>query len=105
MSGLSKVEDKLTLMPEIVAWANDEKENYHIEIKLPGVEKDTIKLKMHEDSFFIKGESESTNYVGSFALCCDVTPEKAKAEYKNGLLKIDIPFKDPMEGAIDIKIE
>jgi HSP20 family molecular chaperone IbpA len=74
-------------------------------VELPGVEKDTINLKMHEDSFFLKGETENMVYVGSYAICCPVKPEEAKANYKNGLLKVEVPFKDPMEDAIDIDIQ
>ena len=72
---------------------------------MPGVEKNTIILKMHEDSFFIKGETETTVYVGSYAICCPVNAENSKAVYKNGILKVDVPFKDRMEGAIDVPIE
>ena len=97
--------EKIIKMPQIVSWADEEYDKYHIEIKLPGVERDAIDLKMHEDSFFIKGESEDTVFIGSYVVCCEISPEKAKAIYKNGLLKIDVPFKDPMEGAVDISIE
>ncbi len=97
--------EKMIRMPEIVAWADDEHDNYHIEIKLPGIDREAIKLKMHEDSFFIKGESEDTVFIGSYAVCCEISPQKAKANYKNGLLKVDVPFKDPMEGAVDVTIE
>jgi HSP20 family protein len=72
---------------------------------MPGVEKDSIVLKMHEDSFFIKGETDNTVYVGSYAICCPVNADKSKAIYKNGILKVDAPFKDRLEGAIDVPIE
>jgi len=97
--------EKFVLSPEVCAWADDENENYHIEITLPGVEKDTINLKIHEDSFFIKGETDNTIYVGSYVICCPVKAEETKAVYKNGILKIDVPFQNPMEKAIDVKIE
>ena len=86
-------------------WPDDEHGSYHIEITLPGVEKETIKLKMHEDSFFIKGETDDIVYIGSYATCCDVEPEKAKAIYKNGLLKIDVPFLEPEFHSIDVVID
>lgn len=97
-------EDKYLRSPNVCAF-EDEKDNYHIEITLPGVEKDTIKLKMHEDSFFISGETDNTVYVGSYSICCPVKAEDAKANYKNGILTVDVPFKDPLEGAVDVNIE
>lgn len=102
---MSKEKEKYVVAPEICAWADDEHDNYHIEITMPGVEKDTINLKMHEDSFFIKGETDNTIYVGSYAICCPVTAAKSKAIYKNGILKVDVPFKDHLEGAVDVPIE
>jgi len=102
---MTETEERLYVSPDICMWPNDEHNEYHIEITLPGVEKDTIKLKMHEECFFIKGETDDIVYIGSYAVCCDVDPEKTKAIYKNGLLIIDIPFKEPEFHSIDIKIE
>ncbi|MFW9952387.1 MAG: Hsp20/alpha crystallin family protein [Candidatus Thorarchaeota archaeon] len=102
---MTESKEKFLRSPEICAWADDENDNYHIEVTLPGVEKDSIKLKMHEDSFFISGETDNTIYVGSYSICCPVKAVESKANYKNGVLKIDVPFKDPMEDAIEIKIE
>lgn len=97
--------EKLYESPDVCMWPDDEHKNYHIEIELPGVEKESISLKMHEDSFFIKGETDDIVYIGSYAVCCEIDPEKAKAIYKNGLLKIDVPFKQPEFHSIDVKIE
>ena len=91
--------------PDVCMYPDDKHESYHIEIQLPGVEKEKIRLKMHEDSFFISGEAEDTIYVGSYAVCCPIDPAKAKATYKNGLLKVDVPFKEPEFKSIQIKVE
>lgn len=37
-------EDKFLTSPEVCSWADDDSETYKIEIQLPGVEKDSIKL-------------------------------------------------------------
>lgn len=100
-----KEEQKYLTSPEVCSWADDEENIYKIEIQLPGVDKDSIKLKMHDDSFFIKGETEDTIYIGSYGVCCPIKPEEAKASYKNGLLKIKVPFKEPEFQSIDIEIE
>lgn len=90
--------------PNVCMWPDDPHENYHIEIELPGVERESISLKMHEDSFFIKGETDDIVYIGSYSVFCEIEPEKAKAEYKNGLLKVDVPFKMPEYHSVDITI-
>ncbi len=107
MKNLSELKEteKLLTSPEVCSWADDEKNVYKIEIQLPGVEKESIKLKMHDDSFFIKGETDDTIYIGSYGVCCPVIPEEAKAVYKNGLLKIEVPFKEPEFHSIDIDIK
>ncbi len=97
-------EDKFLIAPEVCSWADYEKEVYKIEIQLPGVEKDQITLKMHEDSFFIKGETEDTIYIGSYTICCPVIPEKTKAVYNQGLLKIEVPFRK-LDKSFEIQID
>ena len=44
-------------------------------------------------------------HIRSYAVCCEVDPEKAKAENKDGLLKISVPFKDLEFRIVDVKIE
>ena len=100
-----KEKDRYITSPEVCSWADDENEVYKIEIQLPGVEKEEIKLKMHEDSFFVKGETTDTVYIGSFPICCPVKPEETKATYKQGLLKIEVPFKESEYQTVDVKIE
>jgi HSP20 family molecular chaperone IbpA len=34
-----------------------------------------------------------------------VKPDKAEAIYEHGLLRIEVPFKDPMEDAIKVAIQ
>jgi HSP20 family molecular chaperone IbpA len=98
-------EEKTYVSPDICMWPNDNHDTYQIEITLPGVEKDTIKLKMHEDSFFIKGESDNIIYIGSYAVCCPVDAKKAKAKYKEGLLRVEVPFKQPEFHSVDVNID
>lgn len=102
---MSESKDKIIVSPNLCAWADDEHLSYHIEVELPGVDKESIVMKMHEDSFFLKAETENTVYIGSYAVCCPVKAEDAKAQYKNGLLKVNVPFKDPLEDAVNISIE
>ena len=44
-------------------------------------------------------------YVASLALGWAVKPDKAEATYEHGLLRIEVPFKDPMEEAVKVVIK
>jgi HSP20 family protein len=34
-----------------------------------------------------------------------VKPDKAEATYEHGLLRIEVPFKDPMEDAVKVVVK
>jgi len=44
-------------------------------------------------------------YVASLALGWPVKPDKADATYEHGLLRIEVPFKEPMEDAVKVVIK
>lgn len=105
---IEEVEDtkpsKLRVFPQICSYVNEDGTGYDIEIYLPGVDRDTIDLKMDKDSIFIKGDTDTLRYVGSYGLCCPVDPERARTRYKEGLLKLSVPFKEPELKTVDVKI-
>lgn len=101
---MSKGLEKRIITPNMCAWPDEEHNTSHIEIELPGVDKESIKVRMHEDSFFISGETDEVRYIGSYALCCPVLPDQAKANYKEGLLTIDVPYKTKFE-SVDVEIQ
>jgi HSP20 family molecular chaperone IbpA len=43
-------------------------------------------------------------YVANYATCCPIDPGKATATYKNGLLKIAIPFLEVKEKHIKVEV-
>jgi HSP20 family molecular chaperone IbpA len=77
-----------------------------IEINLPGVKKENIELKMVEDGFFIRAKREETGveYVGTYAFCCGVVPEKAVARYCDEKLYVIVPYREATETVV-IKIQ
>ena len=66
---------------------------------------DTIDLKMLEDSVHLSALARDIEYVASLALGWAVKPDKAEATYEHGLLRIEVPFKDPMEDAVKVVIK
>ncbi len=97
--------DTLKVSPSICAYPDDKYENLEIEVVLPGVEKKDISFKMTEDGFYIRATKEGVEYADSYAICCPVSPEKAVAKYSNGILKVTVPYQQPFEKVIDVKIE
>ena len=41
-------------------------------------------------------------YVSALALAWPVKPDEAEATYEHGLLRVEVPFKDPMEDAAKV---
>jgi HSP20 family protein len=93
-----------------------------IEADLPGVKKEDIKLTLEEGDIIIEGERRAESEVkekdyyrverayGSFyrrmPLPFDVPPDKVKADYADGVLKVRIPRPaqaEPAAKKIDIK--
>lgn len=97
--------DVLRLSPVVSTYPDDTYENLIIEVVLPGVEKKDISFKVVEDGFYIKATKEGVEYADSYAVCCPINPEKAIATYSNGILKVTVPYQEPFENAVDVKID
>jgi len=96
---------RIVLTPEMCSWIDEEGTGYEMEVYLPGVEKESIKLRMTEDTVFVAGDTERIRYVGYYTLCCPVEHEKATSSYKNGLLRIHAPYKEIEMSSVDVTIE
>ena len=99
------MEGKVKLAPSIFSYPDPEHCELHMEISLGGVKKEDIVLKMHDDSFFLQASRDDFDYVASDMFCCPVKASDAKAKFENGVLIVSVPFKDQMEGGIQVPID
>ena len=98
-------EFRIKVAPHTVAYADGENRKLVVEFAIPGAPTDTIDLKMLEDSVHLTAPARDVEYVAALALGWPVKPDKAEATYEHGLLRIEVPFKDPMEDAVKVVIK
>ena len=99
------LENRIRVAPNTVAYADGEKNRLVVEFAIPGAPTDTIDLKILADSVHLTAPARDTEYVAALALAWPVKPDKAEAIYEHGLLRIEVPFKDPMEDAVKVTIK
>ena len=103
--GAKVPEFRIKVAPDTVAYADGENHKLVLEFAIPGAPSDTIDLKMLEDSVHLTAPARDIEYVAALALGWPVKPDKAEATYEHGLLRIEVPFKDPMEDAVKVVIK
>jgi HSP20 family protein len=95
----------IKVAPNTVAYADGENHKLVVEFAIPGAPTDTIDVKILADSVHLTAPARDIEYVASLALGWPVKPDKAEATYEHGLLRIEVPFKDPMEDAVKVAIK
>jgi HSP20 family molecular chaperone IbpA len=100
----SMANEKLKMAADVCSYINEDNHHLHLEICVPGVKKEAIHLKMRDDSFSLFAARDDFDYVSAAAFCCPVESKKAKASYQDGMLKVKVPLKNPMDGAHVVKI-
>ena len=98
-------ENRIKVAPNTVAYSDEENLKLVVEFAIPGAPTETIDLKILEDSVHLTAPARDIEYVSSLALAWPVKPDKAEAIYEHGLLRIEVPFKDPMEDAVKVAIK
>jgi len=91
--------------PEVCVFSDENLETMNIQIELPGVNKDNIDLHFYEDGFYVVARGENTKYMGSYSLIFPVEPDKAIANYANGLLTVNVPYRKPFQPGVKVKID
>jgi HSP20 family molecular chaperone IbpA len=79
--------------PDVCEYLDPEDNSLTIEIVLPGVAKENIKLKVNAGSLLLFAATNEVNYATYLSFSQPVAPEKGHAVYENDLLRIKIPFR------------
>jgi HSP20 family protein len=103
--GARMLEYRMKVAPDTVAYADAENRKLVVEFAIPGAPADTVDVKILQDSVHLTAPARDIEYVASLALGWPVKPDKAEATYELGLLRIEVPFKDPMEDAVKVVIK
>ena len=98
-------ENRIKVAPNTVAYADEENRKLVVEFAIPGAPTDSVDVKILEDSVHLTAPARDIEYVSALALGWPVKPDKAEATYEHGLLRIEVPFKDPMEDAVKVPIK
>lgn len=96
--------EKRKLAAEICSCVDNDNSTLHLEFTIPGVKKEDINLKLNDDSFSLRAEKKDIEYVSTGSFCCPVEIKNTKANYKNGLLLINIPLRDPWKDSYNVTI-
>lgn len=84
--------------------AYHDKDKYTFEIELPGVQKDRIQVEATEDGFTVWAEKKDVVFTECYCLSNAINPDASKGSYNQGLLSLELPLKNPINGGRKIKI-
>jgi HSP20 family molecular chaperone IbpA len=90
---------------EMFACLDDKGENYLVEIELPGAEKKSIDLRMHDDLISVRAERADVTLMGHLHFPLKVNAKKAEASFKQGLLIVQVPVREKRAPPLIIKVK
>lgn len=118
-SKFPKFEEKGVFAPEMDVYETDK--DVVAEVSLPGVEPEKVDVSVEDNTLTVKGSTEkkvevkkkgyyrkeisSGSFYRSMTLPVPVVKEKAKAEFKNGILTITLPKAKPEKKGKKIEIK
>jgi HSP20 family molecular chaperone IbpA len=86
------VDSKNYVDPDVCMYIDEQLNDLTIEVILPNVEKENIKLKINAHRLNVHATSDDRIYLKYTAFCRPVIAKKAKMTYDGELLRIVVPF-------------
>lgn len=102
-SEVSEKKFKYRVTPRYTAWMEGDK--IIIRSVLAGVEAKDIEMKALKDRFLLRAARDDVLYDLNLDLNAEIEPEKTKAEYNQGLLRVELQRHNPLDDAYDVPIE
>jgi len=93
------------IYPDIRRTINYDTKTVELEISIPGVKKEDIKLLVLPELFHLTGKRGQMQYSANQSFGAEVVPEKTVAKYENGLLRVKAIIRDPMDTAKSVAIQ
>jgi len=99
----SKAGPRYRVTPRYGMWYRDGK--WILEAALPGVNRENVNIKVKDDYFHMTAIREDVEYKLDLNFNFQIEKNKTKADYKEGLLKVEFIQHDPLTDAYMVPIE
>lgn len=86
--------ENIYLTPDVCIYHDTKNERLLMgEVVLPGVKKEDAKLDVNEEGFCVRAKRDNYIYDSCFGTAHRIDPEKTKAHFEEGLLKLSMPIR------------
>lgn len=105
MNSENKIEDKQLhkIRPRYGTYLEDDK--VILQVALPGVKKESIKMKALKDYFTLKAQQNDNLYTLDLDFGIKIEPKETKSTYEEGLLRVEFKRYNPLEHAYLVPIQ
>ena len=79
--------------PEVCTYIDPQENSLTVEVILPGVNRDSIKLRVNARCLIIYAASDTVNYEKYVPFKDPVAAAKARAKYEHDVLRVTVPLR------------
>lgn len=97
--------ERYTESPDVITSVDSEQSLLTLEFSLVQVDKENITLMMNENGCYLSAPTEDADYVATLSFLSPVKPSETKAIFKDGILIVKVPFKEPLQNYVKVLVE